>query len=181
MTPSQWSSLWLVPMVVITVPAYASQYLTVAEAQRVLFPDANAFIDKRLTLTDQQRSEIKSLSGLRQRNREQSVWRAEEDGAPLGWFIVDDVIGKHEFITYGVALSLDGHVLGVEIMVYRESHGDEVRGADWRQNLTGKTLSDRFKLNVDVPNISGATLSCRNVMDGVKRLLALQQVALTDG
>jgi hypothetical protein len=33
---------------------------------------------------------------------------------------------------------------------------------------------------VDVPNISGATLSCRNVMDGVKRLLVLQQIALPD-
>ena len=29
-----------------------------------------------------------------------------------------------------------------------------------------------------VINISGATLSCRNVMNGVKRLLALQRVVL---
>jgi len=41
-----------------------------------------------------------------------------------------------------------------------------------------KTLADPFKLDNDIPYISGATLSCRNVTDGVKRLLALQETAL---
>ena len=53
-----------------------------------------------------------------------------------------------------------------------------MREAAWRKNFKGKTLDDKFKLDVDVPNISGATLSSRNVTDGVKRLLALQKVVL---
>ena len=36
-------------------------------------------------------------------------------------------------------------------------------------------------LDKDITNISGATLSCRSLSDGVKRLLALQQVALSHG
>ena len=51
---------------------------------------------------------------------------------------------------------------------------------EWRDHFKGKTLDDKFKLDVDVPNISGATLSCRNVTDGIKRLLALQKVVLRD-
>ncbi|MFM6928116.1 MAG: FMN-binding protein, partial [Bdellovibrio sp.] len=35
---------------------------------------------------------------------------------------------------------------------------------------------DPLKLDKDVPNITGATLSCRNVLDGVKRILIIQQV-----
>jgi uncharacterized protein with FMN-binding domain len=54
-----------------------------------------------------------------------------------------------------------------------------VRDAGWRKHFVGKTLADPFKLDEDVPNISGATLSSRNMLDGVKRLLALQKVALT--
>ncbi|MCB1687912.1 MAG: FMN-binding protein [Halioglobus sp.] len=30
----------------------------------------------------------------------------------------------------------------------------------------------------DIPNISGATLSCRNVVDGVRRLLVLHDLVL---
>ncbi|HQR61008.1 MAG TPA: FMN-binding protein [Methylophilaceae bacterium] len=172
------NGLWLLPMAAIVAPAYAQDYLTAAQAQKSLFPDADAFQPMLVKLGEAQRDKIKALSGLRQRWEEQKVWRVEKDGKQLGWFIVDEVVGKHEFITYGVGLSLDGHVVGIEVMTYRETKGDQIREAGWRKNLVGKTLADPFKLDEDVPNISGATLSCRNVMDGVKRLLALQKVAL---
>lgn len=93
--------------------------------------------------------------------------------------IVDEVIGKHEFITYATGISPNGQVLGVEILSYRESKGGQVREASWRNLFRGKTVRDRFRLNQDIPNISGATLSCRNITDGVKRLLAIHAVALS--
>jgi hypothetical protein len=43
----------------------------------------------------------------------------------------------------------------------------------------GKTLQSKLDLGKDIQNISGASLSCRNITNGVKRLLALQQVALS--
>lgn len=174
------NGLWLLPMAAIVTPAYAQDYLTATQAQKSLFPDAEVFQPMLVRLSENQRDKIKALSGLRQRWEEQRVWRVEKGGRQQGWFIVDDVVGKHEFITYGIGLSLDGHVVGIEIMSYRETKGDQIREVSWRKNLVGKTLADRFKLDEDVPNISGATLSCRNVMDGVKRILALQNVALAN-
>jgi Na+-translocating ferredoxin:NAD+ oxidoreductase RnfG subunit len=159
-------------------PLHAAEYLTVPVAQKELFPEADRFVDASLTLTDAQRDEIKKLSGVRQREQHQPVWRAEQNGGLLGWFIVDEVIGKHEFITYATAISPDRHVLGVEVLVYRETYGYQVRDASWRGQFKGKTLADAFKLDQDITNITGATLSSRNVMNGVKRLLALAQVAL---
>jgi Na+-transporting NADH:ubiquinone oxidoreductase subunit NqrC len=53
-----------------------------------------------------------------------------------------------------------------------------VRNPKWRALFKGKTLADPLRLGKDVPIITGATLSCRNLTDGVKRLLALHQVAL---
>lgn len=163
------------------VPAsslHAAEYLTVPLAQKELFPEADRFVDTSLTLTEVQRDEIKKLSGVRQRETRQPVWRAEQDGKLLGWFIVDEVIGKHEFITYATAISPDHRVLGVEVLVYRETYGYQVRDAPWRSQFKGKTLADPFKLDQDITNITGATLSSRNVMNGVKRLLALTQLAL---
>lgn len=158
--------------------AYAMSYLSVAQAQAALFPSAKSFAESPLKLDDAQKDRIKAASGMRQRWDTQKVWRAERDGQLLGWFIVDDVIGKHDFITYAVAISPDGHVMGVEVMEYRETHGGQIRDASWRKSLVGKSLADPFKLDEDVPNITGATLSCRNVMDGVKRLLAIHKLFL---
>jgi Na+-translocating ferredoxin:NAD+ oxidoreductase RnfG subunit len=157
---------------------YAAEYLTLPASQKALFPEADNFVDAKVQLTDAQRDEIKRLSGVRQRDAQQAVWRAERQGQLLGWFIVDEVVGKHEFITYATAISPQGKVLGIEVLIYRETYGYQIRDVTWRDQFKGKGLQDAFKLDADVTNITGATLSCRNVMNGVKRLLALQHVAL---
>lgn len=157
---------------------FAATYLTVPAAQKALFPAADNFVDAKLQLSDEQRDEIRKLSGERQRQSEQAVWRAEKQGVLLGWFVVDEVVGKHEFITYATALSTKGNVLGIDVLIYRESYGYEVSEAAWRDQFVGKTLHDPFVLDEDITNISGATLSCRSITNGVRRLLALQQVAL---
>jgi len=170
--------LLMVPPALVAGCAYATEYLTVAQAQEAIFPDADKFVEASVELSDDQRSEIEKQSGVRQRWKKQAVWRAEKAGQFLGWFVVDEVVGKHEFITYAVGLTPDSHVRGIEILVYRETYGYQVRTPEWRQKFVGKTLADPFKLDEDIPNISGATLSCQNVTKGVKRLLVLQQVVL---
>ena len=169
----------ILPAGLALAPAlHAAEYLSVPLAQKELFPDADCFVDSAVRLSEAQRDEIKKLSGVRQREASQPVWRAEKGGTLLGWFIVDEVVGKHEFITYATAVAPGGKVLGVEILAYRETYGYQVRDAKWRDQFKGKTLEDPFKLDDDITNITGATLSSRNVMNGVKRLLALAQVAL---
>lgn len=177
-----WQTSALLPLAALVAgPAYATEYLTVEQAQKAIFPEAERFVSAPLQLTPQQKAAIEDRSGLKQRWDRQEVWRAEKGGRLLGWFIVDDVVGKHEFIHYAVGLLPEGKVRGVEVLIFRETYGDQITRPGWRQTLVGKTLADPFKLDKDVPNISGATLSCRNVMNGVKRLLVLQQIALQAG
>lgn len=163
---------------VAPAPAFAADYLSVPQAQQQLFPEAERFVDAAVELSDEQRKAIERKSGVRQRWKKQAVWRAEKGGELIGWFIVDEVVGKHEFITYAAALSADGKVRGIEILIYRETHGYQVRNPEWRSKFAGKTVDEPFKLDEDIPNISGATLSCYNVARGVKRLLALQSSVL---
>lgn len=177
MSTRDWAA-FLLPVAVLATPALATDYLSIAQAQTLLFPAAKGFAEQPLKFNGEQRERIKAAAGVRQRWEEQKVWRAERDGALQGWFVVDEVIGKHEFITYAAAISPEGKVLGVEILSYRETHGGQIREAAWRKHLAGKTLADPFKLDEDVPNISGATLSCRNVLDGVKRLLVVHKLFL---
>jgi Na+-translocating ferredoxin:NAD+ oxidoreductase RnfG subunit len=169
----------LIPVLaVVSAPASATDYLTVEQAQRVLIPQAQAFAAFPVALNPAQLQQICKLSGVPQRTSQPKVWRATRGNVPVGWVIVDEVIGKHEYITYAAGISPDGRVLGVEILSYRESKGGQVRDPRWRDRFRDKTLADPFRLNQDIPNISGATLSSRNVTDGVKRLLAIHSVAL---
>ena len=174
-----WAVLLTIPALVVpAAPAIARDYLNTEEAQQALFPAATAFAPAGVTLTAAQLDQIKKLSGTPQRTTTPAIWKAVQGGKMIGWVLVDQVIGKHEYITYAVGVGLDGAVGGVEIMRYLESYGGEVANPRWRGKFRGKRLTDRFKLNVDIPNISGATLSSRNLTDGVKRVLAIHAVAL---
>jgi hypothetical protein len=162
------------PISAIVAPsAFAVQYLTVDQAQKAIFP-GKTFTASPVKLTSAQKKAIEQASGVRVLRDEQQVWRVSGGG----WFIVDEVVGKHEFITYALGLNADGSVKQIEIMDYRETYGYEIRNADWRAQFAGKTARSTLKLDSDIKNISGATLSCRHVTDGVKRLLAFYEVAL---
>jgi Na+-transporting NADH:ubiquinone oxidoreductase subunit C len=170
---------WLAPVAIVAAQhCYAMQYLSVEQAQATIFSHATQFLPASVTLTAEQAAAIEAASGLRVRVPQQRVWQALAAGELLGWFIVDEVVGKHELITYAVGLNADGSVRQIEVMDYREAYGYEIRNPAWRRQFVGKRQGDAVTLDQDVRNITGATLSCRHVTEGVKRLLAFHQVML---
>ncbi len=171
---SAWKKLVAPAAVILSTSSacFATTYFTVEQAQKAMFPGAS-MAPSGVKLTAEQRKAIEKASDMRLR-KDPQVWRVSGGG----WFVVDEVLGKHEFITFAVALSASGAVKQIEIMEYRESYGYEVRDAKWRGQFTGKTARDPLKLDADIKNISGATLSSRHVTEGVRRVLAVFDVAL---
>lgn len=167
------------PALVLTaLPARSVEYLSTQQAQHALFAEATRFEPVSIALTDSQRETIVKASGTRTPLPVDRIWRAMRDDEVLGHLIVDEVYGKHEFITYAAAFDASGAVIGIEILDYRETHGGEVREASWREQFRGKRSGDALELDEDIVNISGATMSCKHVTEGVRRLLALYEVAL---
>lgn len=173
------TSAWYVvlPALAISASAEATVYLTIPAAQRAMFSDAQ-MVDRSIQLSADQRKAIAKAAGAPGYDKVQRVWEARVGGKRAGWFIVDRVIGKHDFITYALALGADGSVRGIEILDYRESYGGEVRHPNWRRQFVGKRPGQSLRLEADIKNISGATLSSRHVTDGVRRLLVTYQMLL---
>jgi len=150
---------------------YAQERLTVAQRE-VLFAQP-------LTLDTAQMRQVEQLAGLPARSNQWRVVGAYKGGTLLGYMVLDDVIGKFELISYAVGLNPDASVRQVEILAYRESHGGEIRLPAWRKQFAGKSAkSGDLRIGAGINNISGATLSCTHVTDGVRRIAAVAQVAL---
>jgi hypothetical protein len=160
--------------------AFAVDYLTAEQAARLIFPDADAFEAHDLALDATQLQQLES-QGVKPRSARWSVQTARKGGVTLGWIVTDAVIGKVELIDYAVGIGLDGNVKQIEILSYRESHGHEVRLPAWRRQFVGKGPASAIKVGEDIANISGATLSCTHVTDGVRRIVALVAVARRSG
>jgi Na+-transporting NADH:ubiquinone oxidoreductase subunit NqrC len=159
-------------------PAFAAQYLTAQQAQTLMFHEATAFKDASLQLTAEQMRAIEALAGLPARSANWRIVSAWQGDKLLGHMVLDDVVGKFELISYAVGLAPDASIKDVEILTYRESHGFEIRNANWRRQFVGKTAADKVTVGDNIANISGATLSSQHVTDGVRRIAALAQVAL---
>lgn len=145
--------------------AFAKQYLTIEQAQKILFPN-KALFDSPIELTKAQKKSIQKSSNIRVRNLSLKTWKTADGD----WFIVDQILGKHEFIDIAVGINKEGNVTGVEVLTYRETYGDQIMHPKWRAQFHGKNSSEYLKLDKQIKNISGATLSCRHVTDGVNRL-----------
>jgi Na+-translocating ferredoxin:NAD+ oxidoreductase RnfG subunit len=167
--------LAILGLAIISAPiiAHAKIYVSVEQAQKILLPN-KTLTKNPIIITDDLQDKMRAASSIRYPFQGERIWKAA-DGS---WLVIDEVIGKHEMVTYAVALSPTGTILGIEILEYVESYGYEVAEPEWRKQFVGKTVNDPIKLNQDIQNISGATLSCKHITDGVKRVTVLYDLAL---
>jgi hypothetical protein len=108
-----------------------------------------------------------------------TIFVATSHGKIDGYAVVDDEKGLHQPITFATRLSPRGMVERVEIMVYREPRGDEVRDTRFRKQFEGKTAQDPLRLNHDIDAVSGATVSSASLAVGVHRAAVLvEELAL---
>lgn len=147
--------------------AYCAIYLSEDQAVQTMFPATAKLAPRWVELTDEEAKSIEKLSRENVRSRKVRVfWGAGGDAV-----FIDQVVGKHEFITYAVGIAADGKVRNIEIMEYKETYGHEVRRPEWRKQFVGKDTAAPLKLDQDIQNISGATLSSAHLTSGVRRLL----------
>jgi thiamine biosynthesis lipoprotein len=165
-------ALLSVAVAALATPAPAQVFLTGAEALALAFPGADR-VDKTLAVVS--RDEATAIRERLGRGDAATVfrfWTGYRDGRPIGHAVIDDVLGKSRPITYMVVVDRALNVQRVDIMVYRESHGGEVRVRNWCQQFEGRSPTDTLRVGHGIRNIAGATISCRSVTDGVGRMLA---------
>ena len=167
------TSIVAVATMVANAPTRAAQYATVEEAAKRSFPEATSFKETTLQLSVDDARTVATATGLAPRAAPLRALVALGGEKPIGVVVVDGVIGKFEMIDFAVGIATDGKIRTVEILTYRESHGYEVKLPAWRKQFVGKGKADKLRVDEDINNISGATMSATHVTDGVRRFVAI--------
>lgn len=150
-------------------------YLTEEQALKILFPKAQKVLAEELRLTPEQKTRIEQRIGWKFPETSFRAFKAESNGKVEGYAVIQETIGKHRPITYIVGITPEGKVFNVEVLVYRESKGSEVRRKRFNAQYEGKTVQDPIRINKDIINVTGATMSVRSLSAGVKRALVLAE------
>lgn len=154
----------------------AQQLPTERQAITKIFPAA------RWVATDSLRPDSATRAGLERalgRALYEPVYpvrRIYGDGASpplLGYALVTEERGKYRPITMMIGVDSAHRVAGVRILVYREPRGGEVSREYFLRQYRGRAVGDPIRLNRDIINISGATISVQSVNAGVRKTLAL--------
>ena len=148
-------------------------FFTEEEAAKVMFPDSEDIRRELITLTQEQKELIEQRIGWKFPETSFPVYLGETQGTIDGYAIVQNTIGKHRPITYMVGVDPQGEVMNFEVLVYREARGNEIATKRFNYQYQGKDVRDPIRINRDIINISGATMSVRSASAGVKRVLVL--------
>jgi thiamine biosynthesis lipoprotein ApbE/Na+-translocating ferredoxin:NAD+ oxidoreductase RnfG subunit len=155
---------------------YATVYLTPEEALGRLMPEGSKIRQETIKLTSMQKEEVEKLLGSGIREDSYTVWIGDKDEKPAAYAVVLDVIGKERPITFMVAVSSERKLSGLEVLVYRESQGSEIRSKRFMRQFIDKTIAAPLMIGRDIDSISGATLSSRSTAHAAKKALALVNV-----
>jgi len=151
--------------------------LTKKQAFQIAFPGADEIKKERFWLDKEQIRTIEEIFMYKIHETRFTFYTGIKNGKPMGSMLIDNIIGKSFPITFMTVLNTDGTVRDVEIMVYREPQGWEVKNKSFRSQFYGK---DSTSNPVKILSISGATLSVNSVKKGVYKALAAYKVLYLD-
>lgn len=152
---------------------HAEVFMTEEDAVKNMLAKSERIRKEVIRLSQEKKDVIEQRIGWKFPEESFEVYIGETSNKIDGYAMVHNTIGKHKHMTYMVGVDNRGACTDVELLVYRETKGSEVGRKRFNAQYEGKMVSDPIRINKDIINISGATMSVRSISAGVKRVLVL--------
>ena len=140
-----------------------------------IFPDADSALSQVIVVDSVMCAKLRARLGCELRDSAFVYIDVFSAGKLLGTAVVADEQGKYRPITFMAGVDTALHIVDVRVLVYRESRGGDVRQTRFLKQYRGKSLADPIRINRDIINITGATISVNALNAGVRKALALAE------
>jgi len=149
------------------------EFMTEEEAVKTILPKSQRIHKEMIRLTPEKKELIEQRIGWKFPEESFELYIGETGDKIDGYAMIHNTIGKYKHMTYMVGVDPNGTCTDVELLVFRDAKGSEVGKKRFNSQYDGRTVSDPIRINKDIINISGATMSVRSMSAGVKRVLVL--------
>ena len=103
----------------------------------------------------------------------------DENKKIIGYAFLDKANSKSAKFDFVVFFDENLKIKFTQVLVYREDYGGEIGSNRWLKQFNGKYNGRNMTFQKDIQNISGATISSRNITNAIKklsqRIVVLQQ------
>jgi len=165
----------LLPLPVIALTARLAQaklFMNQEEALKKAFPGATRIERKTIFLTPEQVESIQQSSRTKLDPTIVTYYRGLRGEEIIGTAFFDTRVVRTMPMTFMTLINPDGTLGRVDVLSFYEPE-DYLPREGWFALFRGRDASAGMRLRRDIPNVTGATLTCQAVTDGVRQTLAL--------
>ncbi len=155
------------------ISKWGEVFMSEEDGLKLMLPKSERIRKETIRLTPEKKHLIEARIGWKFPEEEFEVYIGETGATVDGYALVTNTIGKYKHMTYMIGTDDTGEITNVELLVFRDAKGSEVGRKRFNAQYEGKTVLDPLRINKDIINISGATMSVRSMSAGVKRGLVL--------
>lgn len=154
-----------------------SQHLFADEkVLRGIFPDIDDIRKKTVSISKNDKKRISVLSGKKNIPDIFTYYEVR----PLGYAVIKNAKGRYKDFTFMVVVNSKGSIEMVKILKYDELFGRKIKDERFLSRFKEKTLNSPLKINVDIDAMTGATISCKALTEGVKKALTYLSVVVLE-
>ncbi len=157
--------------------SHAQVFKTQHKALQEVFPNSDSIERKTLFLTDEQVNQIQRLAKTKLESKIVTFYVGEKADSTTGYAFFESNIVRTKPETFMVVLDKKARVQFVEVLAFYEPL-DYLPTSNWFALFTDKILSDELWPKRNIHNITGATLSVHAITQGVRKMLAIYEVAI---
>ncbi|TDI87145.1 MAG: FMN-binding protein [Caldithrix sp.] len=159
---------------------HAKVFKTQQQALQEAFPNSDSIDRKTLFLTEKQVNQIQRLAKAKLESKIVTFYVGKKADSIMGYAFFESNIVRTKPETFMVVLDKRARLKIVEVLAFYEPL-DYLPTSNWFALFAGKILSDKLWPKRDIHNITGATLSVQAITLGVRKMLAIYQVAIAKG
>ena len=160
--------------------SHAQVFKTQQKALQEAFPNSDSIERKTLFLTNEQINQIQRLAKGKLESKIIIFYIGRKADTITGYAFFESNIVRTKPETFMVVLSPNAKVKFVEVLAFYEPF-DYLPTSNWFELFANKILNDNLWPKRDIHNITGATLSVQAITQGVRKMLAVYQVAIATG
>lgn len=155
---------------------HARRYMSETEALSYQTQSGNRVEETTITISDSQIKTLRKRQRVNVYTDQYTLYKIFRSGEsePYRYAMPIQETGQHKFMDIMYGVNADGTINRIDLMVYREPYGGEVKSRRFMQQFEGRSLKDsEFRINLDVVHIAGATISARSVSSGTRKVLEI--------
>ncbi len=154
--------------------------MTRDEALKIAFPESTSVEKIDIFLSETQAKEIEKQSRTKLNSKIYIFYKFNNVDETLGYAVLDTHLLRTKSETVMYIIGNDGRLINAEILAFFEP-SEYMQSEKWLMLFENEILDDELRIDRDIQNITGATITSHAFTESVRKILAIYQVAVKEG